>query len=69
MEIGQRVTAEILSHGKPEKIHGTIVSERSGVYEIKPEGFDSLTIEVPSSHVHAKKPEGIIKPKLDYKKK
>ncbi len=69
MEIGAKVTAEIMAHGKPERIHGTVVGSRAGEHDVLPDGFETLTVTVPSKHVHARKPEGIVQPKLDYKKK
>jgi len=69
MDKGDRVTAEILAHGEPKKVNGEIVTVFNGEYDVRPDGFHSLTIRVPTKHVHARKPEEIIKPKLDYKKK
>ncbi len=66
---GARVTAEVFVSGKPEKISGTVTDERGGVYEIRPDGFETLTIDVPARHVYEAKPDKIVRPKLDYQKK
>lgn len=72
MEVGAKVTAEVLVQGKPEKIHGTVLSRYNDggtMYEIRPDGFDTLVLNVPERNVIARKPEGTVQPHLNYNKK
>lgn len=72
MEPGAKVTAEILSNGKPEKINGTILEQYNDgglMYEIRPDGFVSMTINVPARYVYRRIPTEITKPRLEYNNK